>query len=130
MAVAIIGIVAAIAIPAYSGYIKQAKVTTLLEHITNAVRVVKSEAAKIAAGSAGEDVIAQLNLGNKSAISNPAVAAFVAGTTPLPGQVAIAGLDGQGRPVSGMPITVRAGPVDGTVPSDYPVPLQITFTPE
>ena len=48
--VAIIGILAAIAIPAYQGYIKQSKVSSLVANQGNAYRQVKGEAAKIAAG--------------------------------------------------------------------------------
>ena len=87
--VAIIGILAAVAIPAYQGYIKQSKITVVIEHMTNAQRVVQSEAAKIAAGSQGADVIEDLNSGNRPAVGNPGVPAFAIGNAPEPGQVAI-----------------------------------------
>ena len=128
--VAIIGILAAIAMPAYNGYIKQSKVTSLIEHMANAVRIVKSENAKIAAGSEGEDIVAQLNLGNKAAIGNLTVAAFTAENTALPGQVAIEGLSTDRKPVPGNTVTIRGGMVIGTTASDYTEPLQITLTPE
>lgn len=52
--VAIIGILAAIALPAYNGYIKQTKITAVAEHLASALRVAKAESAKIAAGSQGK----------------------------------------------------------------------------
>ncbi len=129
--VAIIGLLAAIAIPAYQGYIRNAKVTGLVEHLHNAVRVTKSEAAKIAAGGNGDDVIAQLNDGDRFAIGDPGLPAYTTGTTPAPGQVAIDGLEpGTNRPRPGQPVTITAAPVTGTVAADYPVPLVQTFTPE
>jgi prepilin-type N-terminal cleavage/methylation domain-containing protein len=128
--VAIIGILAAIAVPAYTGYIKQTKVNALLEHLTNAIRVSKAETAKIAAGGSGADMIAELNLGNRRAVGNPGLAAFTIGNAPAPGQIGISGLDGSNRPQSGQPITIIANPVVGTVAGDYDVPLITGFTPE
>ncbi len=128
--VAIIGLLAAIAVPAYQGYIRSAKITGLVEHLHNAVRVTRSEAAKIAAGGQGDDVINQLNDGARFAVGNPALPAFVTGTSPAPGQVAISGLDANNRPQAGQPVTITAAPVAGTVAADYPVPLVQTFTPE
>ena len=128
--VAIIGLLAAIAIPAYSNYIKSAKIASLVEHLGNATRVVKAESAKLNTGLAGESVINQLNLGNKSAIGNPGSPAFTNGTSPVAGQVAIDGLSGAGLPQAGTPITIQAGVIIGTNTSDYPVPLSLSFTPE
>ena len=127
--VAIISILAAIAIPAYQGYIKQTKITVLLEHVANAMRVVQSETGKIAAGNPGTDIIADLNLGNRTAVDNPTQPAFAAGPVAQPGQVAIDGLTAN-RPVSGQLVTVRAQPSAGTVAGDYSSPLTLTFTPE
>lgn len=128
--VAIIGILAAIAVPAYSGYIKQTKVNALLEHLTNAVRVAKAETGKIAAGASGSDLIVELNLGNRKAVGDPGLAAFTIGNAPAPGQVGIAGLDANNRPQSGQPIVIIANPVAGTVAGDYDVALTTGFTPE
>ncbi len=132
--VAIIGVLAAIAIPAYNGYIKQSKVSSLVSNWENALRVTKSEAAKIAAGGTCVSVITQLNDGGKEAIGNSGTAAYAAGTTASAGQIAIEGLT-SGCPAPGTAITIRAGLVSGTATGDYPagrVPGTdtITFTPE
>ena len=131
--VAIIGILAAVAIPAYQGYIKQSKVTSLIENQENGFRLVKGEAAKIAAGGLCKDVIVQLNDGGKQAIGSttgttPAYAS--SGTTA--GTITISGLTG-GCPVSGNAVTVSANLVTGTKAGDYPgqkAPVAKTFTPE
>lgn len=128
--VAIIGLLAAIAIPAYQGYIKQAKITDLVEHMESAVKIVKAEMSKINAGSAGESVIDQLNFGNRKAVGNSATSAFIAGATAQPGQVAINGLDAAEKPYAGSTITVKGNPVPGTSTADYTAPLLMTFTVE
>lgn len=48
--IAIIGILAAIAIPAYNGYIKQSKINAVHTNVDTAFRLAKNEAAKLAAG--------------------------------------------------------------------------------
>ena len=140
--VAIIGILAAIAIPAYSGYIKQAKVSGVIENQENAFRVTKGIAAKMAAGGTcstalKNDVITQLNDGDKRAIgSDPSttVRAFVASTTSAAGQIYVDGLTGD-CPVAGSLITIGiTTAATGTVSADYPggtsLPAVKTFTPE
>lgn len=128
--VAIIGILAAIAIPAYNGYIKQTKIGAVVEHMADASRIIKAEGAKIAAGSSGQSVIDQLNDGGKRAIGNVAQPAFAAGTTAQPGQIAIDGLDAQEKPYPGSTITITMGLVAGTNSSEYPIALSQSFTPE
>jgi len=132
--VAIIGILAAIAIPAYNGYIKQSKISGIIENMENGLRVAKAEAAKIAAGGTCVNVITQLNDGQKKAIGDAAADAYLNGA-PAVGQVGVVDDDADGCPESGETITVsvNAIPVAGTVSGDYPNGLPIqdkTFSVE
>ena len=133
--VAIIGILAAIAVPAYNGYIKQSKVTSLIGNWENALRATKSEAAKIAAGGTCVSVITQLNDGGKRAIGDTAgTAAYAASNAPAAGQIGVDGLTA-GCPVSGTAVTIHAALVAGTVAADYPAGKKpgtdtVSFTPE
>ena len=132
--VAIIGILAAIAVPAYTGYIQQSKVSGLVENHDAALRLVTAEAAKMAAGGACVSIIDQLNAGGKQAVGNPGNNAFIAGAVgaAVAGQVAINNLDANDCPVPGTQITIATVAVTGTAAGDYPsggVPGS-TFTPE
>jgi len=128
--IAIIGILAAIALPAYAGYITQAKIGAVVEHQQNAVRVVKAEAAKMAAGNSGVDVVAQLNDGARTAVGDPSKPAFAIGAAPVAGQVAIDGLDGGNKPAAGTPVTITFTPLVGTVAGNYTVALSTTLAIE
>jgi len=128
--IAIIGILASIALPAYAGYITHAKVSAVVEHQQNAIRLVKAEAAKMAGGSPGADVIAQLNNGARKAVGDPSNPAFAIGTAPVAGQVAIDGLDGANKPTSGIPVIITFTPLIGTVAGDYTVALSTTLAIE
>ena len=141
--VAIIGILAAIAIPAYNNYIKQSKVASLIENWENAYRLVKAEAAKMQVRGTGvcDDVINQLtDNGAKKAIGDNSTLAYANTNNPAPGQIGINGLqaDANGNlcPSTGNVITITAGTLPGTASADYPAgrdPTQndsITFTPE
>ena len=117
--VAIIGILAAIAIPAYNGYIKQSKVGGLVENWENAVRLTKAEAAKMNAGGTCTNLINDLNDGGKEAIGNPGNNAYgtAAGTA---GQVYVGGMGGDNCPDPGDAIVIGATRVTGTAAGDYP----------
>ena len=134
--VAIIAILAAIAIPAYTNYIKTAKVKTYVDNFDAAHRMVKSESAKISAGGACVDIIQQLNEGGKLAVGSsgtPVVPAFVAANSTAAGQVGIQGLT-SGCPVAGTQVTVNAGgAASGTANTDYPggaLMTSVLYTPE
>lgn len=135
--IAIIGILAAIAIPAYTGYIAQAKVSGVFENMENAFRLVKGEASKIAAGGVCSDVVVQLNDGGKLALgaSLGGLPAFVSAAASGAGQVYINGLNAGGCPVPGTAITIGstvAAP-GTTFVAHYPggvLPAVKGFTPE
>ncbi len=79
--VAIIGILAAIAIPAYNGYITQAKVNAVHTNADAAFRLAKNEAAKLAAGGGSSaDLVVTLNKGDKKSPFQSAQPAFATGT--------------------------------------------------
>jgi len=79
--VAIIGILAAIAIPAYNGYITQAKVNAVHTNADAAFRLAKNESAKMAAGGgAPGDLAVILNAGDKKSPFISSSAAFISGT--------------------------------------------------
>ena len=75
--IAIIGILAAIAIPAYNGYIAQAKVNAVHTNVDTAFRLAKNEAAKLSAGGSAGNLSNILNEGGKRNPINAAEAAFV-----------------------------------------------------
>jgi prepilin-type N-terminal cleavage/methylation domain-containing protein len=133
--VAIIAILAAIAIPAYTNYIKTAKVSTYVDNFDAAHRMVKAEAAKLAAGGecVNGGVIAELNEGNKRAIGDETAVAFQAGGGTTNGVVYINGLT-NGCPVAGNQVTISAGgAAAGTDNNDYPnntFMANVSFTPE
>ena len=95
--VAIIGILAAVAIPQYQNYIARSKVNGVIANYDSAVNLVKSEIAKVAAGSAAAMVtdavmVTMLNEGDKHDPTDTTVAAFVtAGAAGGQIQVAVAG---------------------------------------
>ncbi|MFP4130948.1 type IV pilin protein [Thiohalospira sp.] len=89
--VAIIGILAAVAIPAYNGYIEQSRVNAVQSNKDAAVRLVKNEIAKDAAGGETvDDLVDALNEGGKRNPIDDDQAAFVSGE-PSEGQVRVNG---------------------------------------
>jgi len=94
--IAIIGILAAIAIPAYNGYISQAKVNAVHTNVDTAFRLARNEAAKVAAGGTGSNMSIELNVGGKRNPMDAAEVAFIvtsgaAAGTANEGQVQIYG---------------------------------------
>ena len=89
--IAIIGILMAIAVPAYVGYLKRAKCNTGKRNFDIAYRYVKAELAKRSTGSgtAATDVVNELNSGNKHTPWDVNQDAFVDGNNPGPGQVVV-----------------------------------------
>ena len=96
--VAIIGILAAIAIPAYQGYISRSQINSHLDNKDIAVRFIRNEFAKgQAGGSCGytdlAGLVARLNEGGKRAVNNAAQPAFAAtGAGADPGQTGQVGV--------------------------------------
>lgn len=79
--VAIIGILAAIAIPQYLNYMSQAKMNACQANFDAATSFVKAELAKKSAGAtASSDAIADLNSGGKSDPYDSATDAFASGS--------------------------------------------------
>ena len=125
--VAIIGILAAIAIPAYQGYIKRAQINAHLENQKTAIRFVLQEFTKGRSGACNfsggaTDVIAYLNEGGKTAISNYSIVAFTSGST-QPGQVGLQLTSSSAWTrnciPSGTVVSITINPLTG-ISSDYP----------
>jgi prepilin-type N-terminal cleavage/methylation domain-containing protein len=88
--VAILGILAAVAIPQYLGYIARSKSNGAKANYETAVNLVKSEFAKVAGGGNGSpNIVTELNEGNKRNPYDPATPAFVAATATAVGQVGV-----------------------------------------
>lgn len=111
--IAIIGILAAIAIPAYNGYIKQAKINAVRTNAEAAVRLIKNELAKKSSGgTAVTNFITHLTAGGKQEPFTNLIAYIgSAGIgNPAEGQVSINGLTGgTALPNPGLTITVTVG---------------------
>lgn len=122
--IAIAGILAAIAVPAYQRYIERARINAHLANFDIALRYVKSQAASLAAGAntrkSCTNIIDELNAGGKNVPGNATVAAFTQ-DTPLPGQVQIRGLDANGCLKAKATITIVSGPpIDDINEQKYP----------
>jgi prepilin-type N-terminal cleavage/methylation domain-containing protein len=93
--VAILGILAAIAIPQYLNYMQAAKVQAVRDNWDAAVRLVRNELAKrnIPGCDATNDIVTLLNGGNKKSPFDSTQDAFVAAAIAAPGQVVISQTD-------------------------------------
>ena len=121
--VAIIGVLAAIAIPAYQGYIKKSKISTAKDNFDSAKRYVKNELAK---GETGDTditatVVDDLNDGSKKAPFLSANDAFTVGDpTDKSGQVGITVVTGGGQSLrtvaagNTVTVTLSSAPTDVT----------------
>ena len=81
--VAIIGILAAIAIPAYNGYIQQSKINAIRSNADTAFSFIKNEVSKYSAGGSQVSLTAvadELNSGGKRNPFDSAEEAFASGT--------------------------------------------------
>ena len=106
--VAIIGILAAIAIPAYNGYISNAKIKAMKSNYETAIRLVRDEIAKKGSGAtATSDALALLNSGGKKSPTDATVDAFVVGAAAAANQIVITSADIQAA-VAPATITVFA----------------------
>ena len=133
--IAIIGILTAIAIPAYNGYITSSKVNAHLSNFDTALRFVKTRATRVTAEGTActEDLIAELNQGGKTTPGGTA-AAFNTNADPGAGAVGITGLNNDNCIDPGDSISIVASTAaTGTANTDYPsgnLPTTVSFTVE
>lgn len=94
MVVAILGILVALAIPAYSNYITTSKSKVLSRNFDTAVALIRNEIAKRNAGASiyldtEADFVGELNRGDKKSVYDAALNAFVISGAAGPGTVEI-----------------------------------------
>jgi len=143
--IAIIGILAAIAVPAYQGYVKQSRISGMVENFDNAFRLLKSSGVRIGGGGICPDATTLLtpidDLNGNANLAPGAVNARKCamgtllngaglcitpafgypGTPPTPGMVSIVDTgDGDGCPESGETWTMTLTPPLGLVAADFP----------
>lgn len=102
--VAIIGILAAVAIPQYRSYIARTKTNACIANTQAAFRLVQNEVAKVAAGGAKVNLITTLNAGGKKEPLGGHIAYKNTAATYIAGEncdVGITGLTADMLPTSG-----------------------------
>lgn len=121
--VAILGILAAVAIPQYLGYIRSARETALASNHQTAVGLVRNEISKRNAGGTPyldtpAEFVAELNRGGKHSVYDETIAAFaIAGTDPgtvtvtrhtavTPNTYQLIAYDRNGQPLAGSAISI------------------------
>jgi type IV pilus assembly protein PilA len=122
--VAIIGILAAIAIPQYRNYVKNSKMATAGDNMDTAIRLVSAELKKfnIPGATVTSDVVADLNAGGKLA-PGAATDAFIAAAaaTAKTGDVAVSTTALDAVPVAGT-VTIKCDKnLDGVADADESV---------
>ncbi|VAW99085.1 hypothetical protein MNBD_GAMMA22-1424 [hydrothermal vent metagenome] len=130
--VAIIGILSAIAIPAYTGYVKQTKVTQSIVNFDTAITLIRAAGSKASINNGvcelGYDVLADLRSSGKRAVGDPTLEAFVNGGTASAGQVYTGLAAGDRCPVPGTVYTLGMTIPTGTTSDSYPTNFNITHT--
>ncbi len=116
--VAILGILAAVAIPQYLNYISRSKINAVRSNYDAAINFVKNEFAKKAAGTTASDqATTDLNSGGKKSPYNNTIAAFaVGGLSATGGQVNLSDSDLDGLSVGSS--VVIEGDFDGDGAAD------------
>lgn len=105
--IAILGILAAVAIPAYAKYLRTSRRNAARSNFEVAASLVRGELTKVSGGGvASSDVVAELLAGGKKSPYDGALAAFVVGAVVAPGQVAVSTTDLDSLAVGGS-VTVR-----------------------
>ena len=121
--VAILGILAAVAVPQYLSYIARSKESVLRNNFVTAVGLIRNEISKRNAGETNyldtpDEFVAALNSGGKRSVYNDSIAAFATSgtapgtvvitkdTTTTPPTYQVKAYDKNGTPLSGHTITI------------------------
>ena len=110
----VIGVLAAIAIPAYNGYLDTSRLSAHVDHFDTAIRYIKNSAVAIESrrtkpGAACVNVMSELNQGGRGVPGNSYLPVYTT-ESPMPGQIQIKGLDANGCIKRRSTITITMGP--------------------